>query len=644
MGLLQRGGDKKKKASPKAKGGKKKTKRSSGGGEGMAKAKDWLMLNVEKLVLGLIGLTALALIYAGLSGTGLSETDGPEQLGSKLTLASSRLQPAGRDQLRESRYPEPDTFDQQATKDILEVDASKYSMNRPFFPLLQKQQKLRQDPKLLRPIDIIVRSGYGPLMLKEEASTLDTFSSNNSENVRSLPSELSQRWKSSVGEGRAKPVFFNSIVGIIPVREQLEAYNEAFIGAAEYELSRDFPQYHVLKIERREVGSADWTPLSVMENIVVEPAKWTGVVDSEIAQKYAPDYINRIVMPIPPIAGTIMHDFVEHPKLQTELEAEEESKAADLAAAAAEKELEARRGLNQGANNTYASGTLEMTDEEASFKRLETSADIGMFRYFDFEVEPGKSYEYRVKLGLEDPNNPIPDGGGTKPSHGALDPSVLVRLTDVVSSGGLASIRETEWTEPTAPVRVPNPGRAIIASAEAGSTIGKSEIPASNDGDPTAQVVAVGFDLVNGYVAPVEMEVTRGTLLNSEADTEVIDPSKNQIVKISNFQNKTGLLVVDIAGGENLTGSRRDPVLSPGKILMFAQDGTFIVSDELKDADEYSSTAIPENEDAIRERERLLMERRRRDEGGNEEQRGGRGERGGGRRERGEGRRGEGAL
>ena len=61
MGLLNRGGDKKKAPTKKADSvKKKKKKRSSGGGAGLANAKQWLILNVEKLVLGLIGLAICA--------------------------------------------------------------------------------------------------------------------------------------------------------------------------------------------------------------------------------------------------------------------------------------------------------------------------------------------------------------------------------------------------------------------------------------------------------------------------------------------------------------------------------------------------------------------------------------------------------
>ena len=154
MGLLNRGGDKKKAPKQKAEG-KKKKKRSSGSGAGMANAQQWLMLNVEKLVLGLIGVGALFLIYKGISGVGLDPNKGPEQLGRTLVTAEGSLQPGNGDALRQVRYPEPDTFDQQAAQDTSDVDAAMYATSQPFFRILKEQQKLRQDPDLLPPLEIL---------------------------------------------------------------------------------------------------------------------------------------------------------------------------------------------------------------------------------------------------------------------------------------------------------------------------------------------------------------------------------------------------------------------------------------------------------------------------------------------------------
>ena len=492
---------------------------------------------------------------------------------------------------------------------------------------MDEQQRLRQDPELVKPVDILVRGGYGPLMLKEEAGVLDSFARD--ENVRALTENLSTKW-SLRGGGKAVPAFFNSIVGIVPLREQLENYNAAFIGAAEYEVDRDFPRYSGVKIERREVGTQEWVALDAMKKMTIGPESWSSVAESDVvaSKYYSPDFVKPVVMEIPPVAGVDMDAFVSHPRLQTEAEADKQAELEEEARTAKEKadELAAKAsGSPVGGHN--AGGTESMTEEEIAFSKLAATGDIGMFRYFDFEVEPGKSYEYRVQLVLEDPNNPHPDSG-VKPSQGALDPTVLVRLSDSVSSESL-STRETEWTDPTQPVRVPNPGRALVSTTTAGSTIGRSQIPALGDsGEPKATVVAIGFDVNNGYVVPVEMEVVRGMVLNSQQDTEVIDPSQNRLVKLEDYSNTTNIIVVDIAGGKLVGGGRRDEVRSPGKVLMVAPDGSFIVSDEIGDAEDYASSVVLPNEEKVAPvREAPEPERNNRRGGRNG---GGRGGRGGG--------------
>ena len=597
MGLLNRGGDKKKAPKQKAEGGKKKKKRSSGGGSGMANAKKWLMLNVEKLVLGLIGLAAVFLIYQGVSVGGLSSDQSPSALSQKLQQAKAKLQPSGRDELRVKRYSEPDTFDQQATQDTQTVDPDSYAIGQPFFRPLDEQQRLREDPELLPPVEILVRSGYGPLMLKAEESGLDAFTSEG-DNVRTLTDNLSAKWRST-GDGKVKPVFFTSIVGIIPIHQQLEAYNAAFIGAAEYDVDRDFPRYVGLKIERREVGTQEWVPLNVMEDILVGPSEWTVPVDSDIATKYSPDYVASVVMPIPPIAGLNMDDFVRHPKLQTETEADAEEQAKEEAVAAAEAQAELKAQMQGGSGaNSNTTGVAALTEEEEAFKKLESGgAHIGMFRYFDLTVEDGKSYEYRVALLMDDPNNPNSENG-TKPTQEALDPAVIVRISD--GAGAVGTPRATAWTEPTTPIRVPNPGRAIVSKTVAGSTMGRSQIPALGDsGEPKARVVAIGFDQRSGYVVPVEMDVVRGMVLDTVQETSVIDPAQARIVKLEDYANSTGIMVLDIAGGKVVGKKGRDEIRSPGKILLFSPDGSVSVSDELADADEYATSIIPPEEKEI---------------------------------------------
>jgi len=83
-------------------------------------------------------------------------------------------------------------------------------------------------------------------------------------------------------------------------------------------------------------------------------------------------------------------------------------------------------GMSQGMGGMGAGSTMSGL--------ADTGADIQLFRYFDFDVEPGECYRYRVKLIVDNPN---------------FEESFVSQPT--VADG---KFRETPWSAPTPPVVV----------------------------------------------------------------------------------------------------------------------------------------------------------------------------------------------
>jgi hypothetical protein len=103
----------------------------------------------------------------------------------------------------------------------------------------------------------------------------------------------------------------------------------------------------------------------------------------------------------------------------------------------------------------------------AGNRTLHKSVNEWLLRFIDFNVQPGKKYKYRVRLVMDDPNNP------NQNSHllgKDLDPTVLNRLRDSNKSNGkkglLTTFLKTKWSAPSLTIGIPLPGSVRLASAK----------------------------------------------------------------------------------------------------------------------------------------------------------------------------------
>ena len=90
---------------------------------------------------------------------------------------------------------------------------------------------------------------------------------------------------------------------------------------------------------------------------------------------------------------------------------------------------------SQQALGTRPSPTQKKDIKEA-VDRITAAGTLLLFRYFDFDVEPGKTYQYRVRLIFENPNFNVP----------------VSELEDPESR--LGEIRKTPWSQLTNPITV----------------------------------------------------------------------------------------------------------------------------------------------------------------------------------------------
>jgi hypothetical protein len=206
---------------------------------------------------------------------------------------------------------------------------------------------------------------------------------------------------------------------------------------------------------------------------------------------------------------------------------------------------------------------------------LPKEVDNWLLRFFDFSVEPGKKYKYRVRLVLEDPNQ------GEHVVATTLDGKVLDRLRESAKGrkdNRPLSFRYADWSEPSPTVGIPLSGSVRLAEAKV-----KNE-KLFND-EPSATLLVQSFDVDekgNAIQGAKKKELRRGFVANSIEETEYMGPGNEWIDTDESFKFLTGITVVDVRGGERLTKE----VQAPSRVLLLDPAGELYIRDELDDENE----------------------------------------------------------
>jgi hypothetical protein len=154
-------------------------------------------------------------------------------------------------------------------------------------------------------------------------------------------------------------------------------------------------------------------------------------------------------------------------------------------------------------------GSTNRAEEERRIRkwiqdRASAEGELLLFRYLDFNVDPGKTYRYRVKFVLANPNfgKRIADAGG---------------LESVV----LGETRETPWSQITSPVTVEDDVKYFITEVreQAGRIL------------PTVRFDVFEWDPAIGTFINGACEIRMGQKITEEVETTVIEPAK--------FKNET---------------------------------------------------------------------------------------------------------
>jgi len=201
--------------------------------------------------------------------------------------------------------------------------------------------------------------------------------------------------------------------------------------------------------------------------------------------------------------------------------------------------------------------------------------DYWLLRFFDFTVEPGKRYKYRVKLVLKDPNHDLPN---ELLAAEVQDRESKERAADKARADGtITDYRVAEaWSDPSPTVGIPLEGSVRLAGV-------KPAAPGKVNDMPTATMLVESFALDekrNAIQAAVEKTFRLGDVANKdEKNIEYLGPGQMWIDTMDSFRFMTGITLLDVRGGEQLAKGST----APARALLMGPAGELYIRNELDD-------------------------------------------------------------
>lgn len=487
-----------------------------------------------------------------------------------------------------------------------DVVADNYALRVPFDRPIKEQKVKRTDPELFAVSSIRVASGMGAFALKSEKAAPAPAPAAAEPAVRKpsrggKPPKVNlleeEKPAADAGDGGAidgdlpfdigvkgakdaklSRQTWAVVTALVPYKKQFAEFERVFKDAIpvvenganaasrEAEKVRDTPVYAGLKFERAEIVGPDaappqWETVSFKQYVKLHN-QWAVVAPEIVGQ----DYIDPVyTMPLGPLVAAEWDESVAHPPevpLAAKEELEQNAKlASEQPAAEAQQMPIGVPGILPGAPQEAP----QPAARPAAGKRVEKKiVEYRLVRIFDFDVEPGKTYQYRVRMILNNPNFGLADK--------------FLKNVDSKKE----KYRETAWSEPSPPVSIQAPDEIMFAGVQ----------PAHGIKDTTIKVKLMTLDPDMGVPAVIEEDVPRGTVLNISKTVKVPDLiNRKNVLHEVNFE--TDALLLDIRGGRAF--SQRDKSLTePGEALYSDRNGKLIAHNELDDLEQWEYYPSPD--------------------------------------------------
>lgn len=268
-------------------------------------------------------------------------------------------------------------------------------------------------------------------------------------------------------------------------------------------------------------------------------------------------------------------------------------------------EGESGAGMGFGGRGLGAGGMGMPGQVPAELPKKLPSTKYKLVRFFDFDATPGKTYKYRVRLLMYDPN--FPSVKAAQPKSNTLKAATLARVQSLIAdeskkpdenavkdaSKGTTtpkriSKRETDWSASSEPVSIVSPER-LFASDKTDCMV--------SEFDPSLSVYVP-------LASPAERGVERGFVFGTirkergkEIPFEIISPAGKIIKAYKDFKPKSMVTVVSTAGQNPLkAATARDPLKTGTEIVGFdPNSGQLLVGREFDDFGGYHMYQTPDS-------------------------------------------------
>ncbi len=387
------------------------------------------------------------------------------------------------------------------------------------------------------------------------------------------------------GQVAARGVRYVAVRGVFPLRQQMEKYQAALkVTAADAGLMFELLDF-VLERQAAIAGPKPWDGKweTVSLESALEVLNEASDFDLDPVQTGVTDAV--ITMSLPSRLLEYWGDHATHPNVRDfQLKPEDMERELKLQQKLLEEYEKAqlqseprvkRRGLSAGQNDIRAIGQEMMASSNASSmmtgmmtsmnsenagsgggggrnmtlpdikQRLTANGRLLLFRYFDFDVQPGMAYRYRVKLKIRNPNFQRP----------------AEEVTDAVFTE--EPERATDWSNISNASVIPNSVDYFLKDVE--------RDPARDDKVRTAKAVAnislFEWDSKLGTMLSDSLRILSvGQFIAEKKKTIVVDAAAPSYDEAKEFAFNTGDVLLDAAGDYDLSPDQHPELgLKPDK-------------------------------------------------------------------------------
>ncbi len=572
---------------------------------------EFLLEHVEKFVFAAVMLAFLGLV------AGAIWTDRYERTPDELEQSAERA-----DQDLTERPTDPDRVATDFAQMILDnrpPREEEYRHVASWNPRLVNPMELRGEPPVLLVRELRGSAGYGAFNMRVTRQARGAAAGRRSAGRETAQGIQGQRWA--------------VITGLFPHRQQKQAYEEYFRERIKPSPEPDVPDYIYYRVERAEVDpyaspsdpeQLEWTPLNLRAALAEAEKTWANEAQEVVDGRFVHP---RLVFPLGPRVveerargyerttyqtGTGIRngggapaspwgDEVAHPpeiplrRHRDEDDGDEYPAERDPT----DRDVDDLFGDDWPMRGEGGRGRRRMTDERErgrpgarmgtdeyggeGMDRYDREPDYLLFRFFDYSVEPGKSYRYRVRLLLANPNFD-------------LDPKFLERP----ELARQRWIEKDRWSEPSPVITAPRD--TFVLAGDVHPLLRETD-------EPSGSVAVIKWRNETGEEVQRDFRVTRGQLLDYP-ETEIREPRRPrreddggrdvlrggrpkepEMEEPDKVDFVTDMLALDLIGGRRLPGRDRS-MTEPGRILVMDYDGTLRVLSEVEDRTEYERRTV----------------------------------------------------